>query len=157
MFIGAEKRIDVGFNAAQARLACLARRGLLRRASQHAYGEWETGLARLCPLNAAPVMSKLVAVRFRDMVTHADSVLWTMRWEAIDPGGALIPALDADIRLAPAGQQATMLAVSGAYRPPLGGLGARLDRASLHPVAQAAIQAFTNHIGAAITPSAPLP
>jgi hypothetical protein len=93
MFIGAEKRLDVGFHVAQARLESLARGGLLHRASHDAYGQWETGLARLSPLNAAPAISKLVAVRFRDMMTHEDSVLWTMRWEAIDPGGTLIPAL----------------------------------------------------------------
>jgi len=156
MFIGAEKRLDVGFYAAQARLGYLARGGLLRRASRDAYGEWETGLARLSPLNAGPAMSKLVAVRFRDMVTHEDSVLWTMRWEAIDPAGTLIPALDADIRLTPAGEQATTLAVSGAYRPALGSMGTGMDRAGLHPVAQATIQAFTNHIGTAIAPSAAL-
>jgi hypothetical protein len=156
MFIGANKQLDVAFYVAQARLAYLARGGLLRRASLNAYGEWETGLARLSPLNAAPHLSKLAAVRFRDMVTREDSVLWTMRWEAIDPEGALIPALDADIRLTPAGEEATMLAVSGAYRPLLGGMGTELDRASLYRVAQATIQALTNHIGAAITPSAAL-
>ena len=43
-----------------------------------------------------------------------------------------------------------MLAVSGAYRPPLGGLGAGLDRVLLHRVAQASIRAFTHQIGAAI-------
>jgi len=155
VFIGTEMRLDVGFYAAQARLAHLARGGLLRRASDDAYGEWGTGLVRISPLDAALGMSRLVAVRFRDMVTHEDSVIWAMRWEAIDPGGALVPALDADIRLTPAGEDATMLAVSGAYRPPLGGLGAGLDRASLHPVAQATIRAFTNHIGAAIAPCRP--
>jgi hypothetical protein len=156
MFISAEKRLNVGFHVAQARLGYLARGGLLHCASHDAYGQWETGLTRLSPLNAAPAISKLVAVRFRDMVTHEDSVLWTMRWEAIDPAGTLIPALDADIRLTSAGEQATMLAVSGAYRPPLGSIGTGMDRASLHPVAQATIQAFTNHIGTAIAPSAAL-
>jgi hypothetical protein len=156
MFIGAEKQLDVGFHAAQARMGYLARGGLLRRASHDAYGEWETGLARVSPLNATPAMSKLVAVRFRDMVPHADSALWTMRWEALDPAGTLTPALDADIRLTPAGEQATWLAVSGAYRPPLGRAGTGTDLASLHPIAQSTIQAFTNHIGTAIAPAAPL-
>jgi hypothetical protein len=41
VFLGAEIRLDVGFNAAQARLANLARGGLLRRASHHAYDELE--------------------------------------------------------------------------------------------------------------------
>ena len=43
-----------------------------------------------------------------------------------------------------------MLAVSGAYRPPLGALGAGLDRAIMHRIAEATIRIFTNHIGAAI-------
>ena len=123
MFLGAEIRLDVGFNAAQARLANLARGGLLRRASHDAYDELGTGLARIGPLGAAPGMSRLVAVRFSDMAIHEDFAIEAMRWEAIGPGGALFPALDADIKLTPAGEDATMLTVAGIYRPPLGGLG----------------------------------
>jgi hypothetical protein len=150
VFIGAEIRLEVGFNAAQARMANLARGGLLRRASDDAYRDMETGLARVGPMGAAPGLSRLVAVRFSDMAIHEDSAVLAIRWEATGPGGALFPALDADIKLTPAGQDATMLAVSGVYRPPLGGLGAGLDRVILHRVAQATIRAFTHHIGAAI-------
>ncbi len=145
MFIGAEVRLDVGFNAAQARLANLARGRLLRRACDDAYHDLGVG-----PLGAAPGLSRLVAVRFTDMAVHEDFAIVAIRWEATGPGGALFPALDADLKLTPAGDQATMLAVSGAYRPPLGGLGAGLDRVLLHRVAQATIRAFTHQIGAAI-------
>jgi hypothetical protein len=65
VFTGTGMRLDVGFNAAQARLANLARGGLRRRASDDAYGEWGTGLARISTLGAAPGVSRLVAVRFR--------------------------------------------------------------------------------------------
>jgi hypothetical protein len=157
VFLGAEIRLDVGFNAAQARLANLARGGLLRRASHDAYDELGTGLARIGPLGAAPGMSRLVAVRFSDMAIHEDFAIEAMRWEAIGPGGALFPALDADIKLTPAGEDATMLTVAGIYRPPLGGLGAGLDRAIMHRVAQATIRAFTHHIGAAIAHPAAAP
>ena len=157
MFLGAEIRLDVGFNAAQARMANLARGGLLRRASDDAYDELGTGLVRMCPLSAAPGMSRLVAVRFRDLAIHEDFAIGVMRWEAIGPGGALFPALDADIKLAPAGEDATMLTVSGVYRPPLGGLGTGLDRAIMHRVAQATIRAFTHHIGVAIAHPAAAP
>ncbi len=150
MFIGAEIRLDVGFSAAQARMANLARGGLLRRASDDAYRELGTGLAQVGPLGAAPGLSRLVAVRFSDMAVHEDFAILAIRWETPRPGGALFPALDADIKLTPVGEDATMLAVSGAYRPPLGGLGAGLDRVILHRVAQATIRAFTRHIGAAI-------
>lgn len=113
VFLGAEIRLDVGFNAAQARLANLARGGLLRRASDDAYDELGTGLARIGPLGAAPGMSRLVAVRFSDMAIHEDFAIEAMRWEAIGPGGALFPALDADIKLTPAGEDAIMLMVAG--------------------------------------------
>ena len=150
MFIGAEIQLDVGFNAAQARMANLARGGLLRCACDDAYHDLGTGLALVGPLGAAPGLSRLVAVRFTDMAVHRDFAIVAIRWEVTGPGGALFPALDADLKLTPAGEPATMLAVSGVYRPPLGGLGAGLDRVLLHRVAQATIRAFTHQIGAAI-------
>ncbi len=150
MFVGAGIRLDVGFNAAQARLTNLVRGGLLRRASGGAYDEWQAGLARVEPRAAALGVSELVQVRFRDGVIHGDAAVWAMRWEVIGPGGSLFPALDADIVLTPAGEDATMLAVSGAYRPPLGALGAGLVRAIMHRVGEATIRIFTNHIGTAI-------
>jgi hypothetical protein len=151
VFIGSEVRLDIGFGAAQARLTNLARSGLLRCASDDAYHEWGTGVARVGPLAAASGMSKLVRVRFRDMVIHGDSALWALRWEATGLSGALFPALDADIMLTPDGEDATVLAVSGVYRPPLGGLGAGVDRAVLHRIAQATMRTFVDEIGAAIT------
>ena len=150
MFIGAEIRLDVGFHAAQARLANLARGGLLRRASGSAYHEWQADLARVGPWGTALGMSRLVQVRVRGMVTRGDSAIWAMRWEVIGPGGSLFPALDADIKLTPAGEDAATLAISGVYRPPFGSLGAGLDRAIMHRVAEATIRSFTEQIGTAI-------
>ena len=80
-----------------------------------------------------------------------------MRWKAAGPGGALFPALDADIRLTPAGPAVTVLAVSGTYRPPLGTVGAPADRVILHRIAQATIRAFTRHVGTAIVSPAASP
>ncbi len=50
-----------------------------------------------------------------------------LRWEATSLSGALSPVLDADISLIPAGSQETRLALAGAYRPPLDGVGTTLD------------------------------
>ncbi|MBV9093926.1 MAG: MFS transporter [Streptosporangiaceae bacterium] len=150
VFISAEVRLDTGFNAAQARLANLARRGLLRRASHDAYHDLGTGVARVGPLGTAPGLSRLVAVRFSDMTVREDSATVAIRWETTGAGGGLFPALDADIKLTPAGDDATMLAVSGVYRAPFGSLGAGLDRVILRRIAQATIRAFADQIGAAI-------
>jgi hypothetical protein len=157
MFLGDQVLLSVGFGAAQARLANLARGGLLHRASDAAYGDLGSGLARVGPLSAASGMSKLVAVRFSDMAVHEDFAVAAMRWEATGPGGALFPALDADIKLTRAGDDATVLAVCGVYRPPLGALGAGLDRVVLHRLAQATIRTFTHRIGDAITNPAASP
>jgi hypothetical protein len=151
MFIGAEVRLGLDFSAAQGRLAHIACGGALHRASDDAYRDLGSGLARVGPLGAAPGTSKLVAVRFGDMTVRKGYALGAMRWEATGPGGALFPALDADIMLTKNGDGATILAVWGVYRPPLGGLGAGLDRVVLRRVAQATIRTFTHRIAAAIT------
>ena len=150
MFIGAEVRLGLGFDAAQGRLANLARGGLLRHVSDDAYRGLGSGLARVGPLGAAPGMSKLVAVRFSEMAVHENFAIGAMRWEATGPEGALFPALDADITLTKAGDDAAILAVWGVYRPPFGVLGAGLDRVVLRRVAQATIRTFTRRLGAAI-------
>jgi hypothetical protein len=150
MFIGAEVQLDLGFGAVQALLADLVCGGLLPRASGGAYDEWQACLAQIGPWMTAPGMCRLVQVLVRDMVTHADCATWTMRWEVTWPGGSLFPALDADIKLTPAGADATLLAVSAVYRPPLGVLGTGLDRAIMHQAAEVMIQSFTIHIRMAI-------
>ncbi len=145
MFVGSEIRLDVGFSAAQARLANLAHRGLLGRASENAQ-KWGADQAQVGALG----MSRLVKVQFRHLVTQEDSAVWALRWEVTGKAGALFPILDADIVLTRAGEHATVLTVSGAYRPPLGDLGAGVDRAIMHLVAEATIQALTRQIGAVI-------
>lgn len=80
MFIGAEIRLEVGFNAAQARLANLAQAGLLHRASENA-NKWGADQAQAGPLGA-PMISRLVTVHFRHLATHEDSASWALRWEA---------------------------------------------------------------------------
>ena len=157
MFIGAEVRLGLGFKAAQARLDNLTRGGLLRHASDDAYRGLGSGLARVGPLGTAPGMSKLVAVRFGEMTVREDVAIVAMRWEATGPGGALFPALDADITLTKGRDDTSILAVWGVYRPPFGGLGAGLDQAVLRRVAQATVRTFTHRIGAAITASPEMP
>jgi hypothetical protein len=157
MFLGTEIQIALGFNVARARLADLARDGLLRDTSDDAWRDLDAGLARVGPLGAVPGMSKLVTVQFRDTALHQNFAVWAIRWEATGPGGVLFPALDADIMLTQMGEDATMLAVWGVYRPPLGALGAGLDRVVMRRVAEATIRTFAHRIGAAITDLAASP
>ena len=150
MFVSDDVVLEVGFAAAAARLVNLACGGALTCASEQAYAGEITSLVRVGPLGTAPGLSRLVRVRFRDLVTRGDSAVLTLRWEAAGPGGGLFPALDADITLTPAGDHATVLHLAGAYRPPLGPVGAGLDRAIMRKVATATTRSFVTRIADAI-------
>jgi len=142
MFVGEQARVEVSFAVARERLARLSESGALLGTSQDAY----TGLARVGALG----VSKLVRVQVRELSWADGSAGLAMRWEATGAGGALFPVLDADLRLTPDGAESTLLALAGVYRPPLGSLGAALDRAILHRVAAATIRNFVAQVAAQI-------
>ncbi len=147
VFVGDEMQLDVSFAVARERLLQLAEGGVLLSTSQDAYDHGSTGFERV----GIPGLSKLVRVQARALAWTDRTAGLAIRWEATGPGGGLFPILDADIRLAPAGEQATVLTVAGAYRPPLGALGEALDRVILHRVATATIRGFTAQVAARIT------
>ena len=149
--------MEVSFAAAQARLTNLVHGNWLLSASRNTYDEGITGLTRVGLLGSRPGLSRLVEVQFRDLVRHGDTAVLTLRWHATGAGGRLFPVLDADITLSPDGQHATVLALAGAYRPPLGAVGAGLDRAVLRRVAAATVRSFVTRVAAAIAHPAPAP
>jgi len=151
MFVGHQVLLNVGFGVARTRLANLVHDGLLVIASRAAYGEAVTGLARAAAPGPVPGLSELVQVQTRDLVIGEGSAVLTLRWQATGPGGTLFPVLDADIRLVPAGNQAAVLGLDGAYRPPPGIMGAGLDRAILQRVAAAMARDFLGQIAGAIS------
>ena len=156
MFVAQALTIEVGCRAAQARFANLLRGNWLAGVSEAAYDEALTGLLRVGP--ATPVAAKLVRVRFLDPVYRGDVMTVGLRWEATGPAGGLFPVLDADIAISPAGQEGTpageapaRLALTGAYRPPLGRLGAGLDQVVLHRVATATMRQLLHSVAETIT------
>jgi hypothetical protein len=149
MFVRQEARLGVPLSVAQPRLSHLIRGGRLISASEDAYDEGITGLMRVGPVGS-PCPSRLVHARFREAIIHGAAVVLTLRWEATGPGGGMFPALDADITLTADGEQATLLRMDGAYRPPLGAVGTVLDRAILHRVATATIRSFVGKVADAI-------
>lgn len=151
MIVGYEVLVSLSFGAAQARLADLARGGELDGASEGAYGDGIGTLLHVGPVGAVPGVSKLVQVRFRELVVHKDSAVLTLRWEATGVSGALFPVLDADITLTPAGEFSTRMALAGAYRAPFGPLGDALDRAILHRVATATVGSLLRRMASALT------
>jgi hypothetical protein len=147
VFVGDEVQLEVGFAVARERLRQLADGGALTGTSEDAYDRGTTGLERV----GVPGLAKLVRVQVRELAWTDRSVGLAIRWEATGPGGGLFPVLDADLTMAPAGERATILTLAGAYRPPLGAMGAALDRAILHRVASTTIRAFLAQMARRIT------
>lgn len=142
MFVGDEVRLDVSFAVARERLNRLSASGALLGTSEDAYGHARVGMAGV---------SKLVRVQVRELAWTDLSAGLALRWEATGPGGGLFPVLDADLRLAPDGDDGTLLTMAGAYRPPFGSLGEALDRAILHRVAVATVRSFLTQVAAQLT------
>jgi hypothetical protein len=148
LLIGDQVLLNVGFTAARARLADLAAGGLLLGASEHAYGETITGLAEAA--GAVAGASQLAGVR-PDDVTETDGMArLALHWEATTGDGGLFPALDADLTLTPAGDQATVFGLTGVFRPPPGLADAELERDIVCWFAAAALRVFLTRLAAAL-------
>jgi hypothetical protein len=156
VFVAQALTVEVGYRAAQARFTNLLHGSWLAGVSEAAYDGGLTGLLRVGP--AQQVAAKLVRVRFLDPVYRGDVMTVGLRWEATGPAGSPFPVLDADIAISPGGQEGTpaaeksaRLALTGAYRPPLGRLGAGIDQVVLHRVATATMRALLGSVAETIT------
>jgi hypothetical protein len=155
MFASGQQVIDVPVSAARPRLARLLHGGWLTQASDDAYQLSADDLLRVGPLGDRPGTSRLVRVQFTDPAYRDDEMRVGLRWEAVGVTGALFPVLDADIVLTADGER-TRVCLTGTYRPPLGALGAGLDRLLLRKVASATIAAFlTGLCGALLSAAGP--
>ena len=145
MFVSGDVLLDVSCTAAQARLATLIGGGVLVSASAQAYSDGITCLAGVGQLG----LPRLCRVYFQDLKAGGDSARLALRWEVTGPYG-LVPALDADITLTPAGKHVTTVTLTGVYRTPLGTVSAGLDWGIWHGVAMATIRAFLRLLAEAI-------
>lgn len=142
--------VGVCCRTARARLAKLVAEGGLHGSSQAAYEDGFASLIRVGPFGSVRGASKLVRVRFLEPADRGDTLTLGLRWEATGLTSGLFPVLDGDISVGPAGGQATRLVLIGSYRPPLGHLGAGLDRMVLGQVATATVRALLRSIADAL-------
>jgi hypothetical protein len=150
VFVADERPLDLSLGAAQIRLESLARHGRLDEASRAAYESGFDHLLRVGPLGGVPGASRLVRVQFVEPVYREGVMTLGVRWEATGFTGGLFPVLDANLSLGGGGGHGARLALTAAYRPPLGGLGAELDRLLLHRVAAGTVRAFLASLAGAL-------
>jgi len=150
MFVVQDLTIGIGSRVAQPRFAYLLRGDWLAETSQAACEGGAEGRLRV-----GPVAAKLVRVRFLDPVYRGDVMTVGLRWEAAGTAGTLFPVLDANISISPAEDETARLTLAGSYRPSLGRLGATLDRATMHRVADATMRCLLRSVADALVSPAP--
>jgi len=154
MFTDHAVGLDLDYPVAKARFLRLAHGDWLDGLSQDAYTDGLVGEVRVGPFGGAPGMSKRVRVSLLDPVPRDDMVLVPIRWEATGPMGRLFPVLDANLIMGTDSQGQAELRITGAYRPPLDGLGEGLDQAVLHRVAGATLKSLLRRIAARLADTA---
>lgn len=150
MFASHQVVLDMTFTRARARLAGLGNGGGLHGPSERAYAQGLDGLVRVGPFGAVLGASKLVRVQVLEPVPRDGAVVLPLRWEATGAAGGLFPVLDADLTLTADGAERCRLVLTGAYRPPLGTVGAILDRALLNRAAAATIRSLVSEVADSI-------
>lgn len=150
MFTAHDQLLRVSLSVAQTRLVNLASRDGLGHASQHAYENGLEHVIRVGPLGDVPGVSKLVRVSFVEPVYHEGGMTLGLRWEATGITGGLFPVLDGDLTLTRVDDDMTQLRLVASYRPPLGHLGAGLDKTILSKVADSTIRALLRNIASAL-------
>lgn len=117
-----------------------------------------TWFPRLTPDNSQTAVGLRVAgVSMRKRVTIELGVPeqvgdWTnvpITWKATFPE-QLFPIMTGRLELVPVDHGATRLTISGMYKPPLGRLGALIDDALMHNVAEATVRELTDDIATQI-------
>ena len=156
MFVADEITLGASYPDARAGLLRLSHGGWLSDASGDAYAEGLAGLVRVGPFGDMIGASKLVRVLLLEPVEREDSLTLSLRWEATGVMGRLFPVLDANIILIPAGENASQLAVAGAYRPPFAAVGQGLDRVLLHRAASATVRSLLRRMAETITAATPV-
>lgn len=155
MFVGDEITLGAAYPDARAGLLRLTHGGWLSDASVDAYAEGLAGLVRVGPFGPLFGASKLVRVLLLEPVEREGSLTLSLRWEATGVMGRLFPVLDANIILIPAGENASQLALAGAYRPPFAAVGQGLDRVLLHRAASATVRSLLRRMAETITAATP--
>jgi hypothetical protein len=99
---------------------------------------------------------KRVVVELGQPTSEGDWTSFPLTWKATFPE-QLFPVLVGKIELAPSGKSQTRLTVSGMYEPPLGRIGALLDDALMHNVADGTVKELTESIARQLRSAARVP
>jgi hypothetical protein len=105
---------------------------------------------RIGAIESLPMLGKTVTVRVGEPLARDEITVVPITWQATGSPG-LFPVLTADLEIAGVGLGFTRLTLRGHYDPPLGALGRRIDRLTLHRLAEATIRSFMRRVADSLT------
>ncbi len=146
MFVEDVTPIMLPVAVAQERLLAFLQVDGLQSASADAFSKGQVLLMRA----GFAGLSKQVNVQNLPPYPRGETTVVPIRWVATGPMADLFPPLDANLELDPAEGGTSRLALRGIYRPPLGRIGATLDRFVLHRAARATADDFLSQVSRAI-------
>jgi hypothetical protein len=157
MFVTHEVAVQAPYDVVVTRLRHLNSRSTIHRLSETAYDVGIEDVLRVGPLGDRCGLTKLVRIRTLDPVSRGTTTAVGLRWEATGPAGDLFPILDADIVLTADGPGRSRLGLSGSYRPPLGRVGATLDKMVMNRIAAATVRSLLDRVADALDDPAASP
>jgi hypothetical protein len=110
----------------------------------------ETVLMRIGPALGDHVLGIPARVQLGPRWTRNGCAAIAVRWEAA-LFDSLFPVLDGTLIIAPLGKHRCRVSIEASYRPPLEKIGALVDHAVLHRVAQSTVHEFLRQLAAALS------
>jgi hypothetical protein len=144
-----EDYVDVPLRPAAIEASFVGGGSWLAPFANSAENEGETLRMRLGPTWGRGRIAREVCVRIRGRRYRGEASVISLAWEDAQRPG-LFPVLDGDLELTPLGADGCRLTLSATYTPPLGDLGADLDRALLHHVAQSTVRSFLRQVATSL-------
>lgn len=124
--------------------------GLVVRFSRDAYSEGGQELLRARRARGLPGILQLAEVWVGELAIQDSWARLPLRWEITGPGDERFPVLDADLTLAAAREYTTVVALSGAYRPPPSLAVAGLDQEVIRRCAARTTRGFLAPLACAL-------
>ena len=140
MFIEDFIDVDRQFPEAWARLMTGAA-GWMASCAERAEEAGADIVLRIGPSGALSPARRRVRVHVGPPRQRGDGLAVSIEWKTIRLRG-LFPTLEGDLEVSPLGGDRCRLTLSGQYSPPLGPIGASLDRRVLHRVAESTVRMF---------------
>jgi hypothetical protein len=156
MFVEAELAVPLPYGVAKDALDRAVADGGLVAESHRAVDE---GLVFLMPVGprGSHGPAKDVLVRFLPAHQVGGRYVLPLRWEVTGPTGSLFPTLDGNLELVAGGEAVSRLSIVASYDPPLGRLGATIDRAGMSRIASATMTALLREVASQLVHWARLP